>query len=135
MKQPRVGVGVILRRGDTVLLGRRRGTHGEQTWSFPGGHLEFGESILDCARRETGEDTGLEPLSFATGPYTNDVFTAEGLHYITLFVIGDCPLGEPRLLEPDRCEAWQWFEWDNLPSPLFLPIQNLLRQGFRLPAR
>jgi 8-oxo-dGTP diphosphatase len=39
--------------------------------------------------------------------------------------------GEPQVLEPDKCEAWGWFAWDDLPQPLFLPIRNLLRQGFR----
>ena len=33
-------------------------------------------------------------------------------------------------MEPEKCEKWEWFEWNNLPEPLFLPIQNLLKQKF-----
>ena len=29
-------------------------------WSFPGGHVEKGESFYDCAVRETKEETGLD---------------------------------------------------------------------------
>ena len=44
-KHPKVGVGVIVRKGDKFLLGKRQGAHGEGTWAFAGGHLEFGEII------------------------------------------------------------------------------------------
>ena len=57
---PRVGVGVFVVQQGKVLLGLRRGSHGSGTWGSPGGHLEHGEAILDCARREVLEETGLE---------------------------------------------------------------------------
>ena len=50
-KQVRVGVGVIIRKNDQVLLGERKGAHGEGTWAFPGGHLEFGETLVECSLR------------------------------------------------------------------------------------
>lgn len=134
MERPRVGVGVIIQRGKEVLLGRRRNAHGDGAWCFPGGHLEFGESVIECARRETLEETGLEIENFALGTYTNDIFQEEGRHYVTLFVLARYCSGTPKVLEPEKCEAWDWYSWDDLPSPLFLPIENLLRQGFRLPA-
>ena len=57
----RVGVGVIIVRDGNVLLGERAGSHGAGTWALPGGHLEFGETVADCARREVLEETGFPP--------------------------------------------------------------------------
>jgi 8-oxo-dGTP diphosphatase len=34
--------------------------------------------------------------------------------------------GEPKVLEPHKCEYWEWFEWESLPEPLFAPIQTLV---------
>lgn len=125
----RVGVGVIVVRDGRVLLGRRTGSHGEGRWSFPGGHLEFGETVEGCARREVLEETGLVLHDLRPAPWTSDVFEAEGKHYVTLFMQARCT-GEPQLLEPHRCEGWQWFDVSALPRPLFQPIDSLLATGF-----
>lgn len=127
---PRVGVGVIVIRDVRILLGERFNAHGAGTWQFPGGHLEFGETIAACARREVREETGLQLGPVQLGPYTNDVFADEDRHYITLYAIARVPCGTPTVREPEKCARWEWFEWSRLPAPLFLPIRHLLAQGF-----
>ena len=130
--RPKVGIGVIVIKDRKVLLGKRKNAHGEGSWSFPGGHLEFNESWEECAERETLEETGLKISNVRFVTATNDIFQFEKKHYITLFMIADYKSGELQILEPDKCEKWEWFEWDErtLPDPLFLPIQNLLKQNF-----
>ncbi len=130
-KRPKVGVGVWIVKDGKVLLGKRKNAHGEGAWAAPGGHLEWGESVEDCARRETAEETGIEIANIRYATFTNDVFEAEGKHYVTLAVTADYASGEPRVMEPEKCERWGWFAWDELPEPRFLPLQNLLKQGFR----
>ena len=129
-KRPLVGVAVIVVRNGRVLLGKRKNSHGNGTWQFPGGHLEYGESIEACARRELREETGLVIDELRIGPYTNDFFEKERKHYVTLFVIAGKTRGDVRNGEPDKCERWDWFPWSRLPEPRFLPIRNLLDQGF-----
>ena len=97
---------------------------------MPGGHLEFGESIEQCAAREVKEETGLTIRSVVPGPYTCNVFSAERKHYVTLFVLAECPLGEPRVLEPEKCSSWQWCRWSELPQPLFAPLVSLVGSGY-----
>ena len=127
---PKVGVSVIITKGSRVLMGKRKNAHGDGSWQFPGGHLEFNETPEECAKREVLEETGLQVDGFRPVAFTNDIFQKEGKHYITLFLISKTHSGEPKVLEPDKCERWEWFEWNALPRPLFLPVQNLLKQGY-----
>ncbi len=95
-----------------------------------GGHLEFNESLEECVTREVAEETGIAINNIRFGAITNDIFTIEVRHYVTIFMLADYASGEVKLMEPDRCEKWAWFEWDKLPRPLFLPVQNLLKQNY-----
>lgn len=129
--RPKVGVGVLIfNKERKVLLGKRKNAHGEGSWCFPGGHLEFNEEPEDAAIRETMEEVSIKIKNLKRGQFTNDIHKEEGKHYITIFVIAEYDAGEIKTLEPEKCEGWQWFSWDNLPKPLFLPIQNLLKQGY-----
>jgi 8-oxo-dGTP diphosphatase len=84
-RRPEVGVGVLVQREGTVLLGLRRGSHGAGTWSPPGGHLEFGEDPIECARREAFEEAGITLGACQFVGITNDIFETEHRHYVTLF--------------------------------------------------
>ncbi|GAA2331355.1 nucleotide triphosphate diphosphatase NUDT15 [Dactylosporangium salmoneum] len=128
--QPRVGVGVFVVRDGQFLMGRRRGAHGAGTWSVPGGHLEYGESFEDAAAREVVEETGLEVGGLRVAAVTNDVFAAEGRHYVTVWMVGECPDGEPEILEPAKFVDQGWFGFEHLPEPLFLPWVQLLSSPF-----
>jgi len=106
--QQLIGVGVIIRRGDEILLGKRKGSHGTNTWGLPGGHLDAGEEIPTCAIRETLEETGLSISAIHHVGFTNSVFKSIDKQYITLFVEARQYAGEPSVEEPDKCEEWRW---------------------------
>jgi len=125
-ERPQVGVALIITRGDCVLMLRRKGAHGAGTWAVPGGHLEFGESLEECARREAREEVGLEVSEVRFRAITNDVFHEENEHYITVFMQGSYLSGDPAQYALDEVAEVGWFAWDVLPQPLFLPLDNLL---------
>lgn len=130
MNRPLVGIAAIVTQNKKVLLGKRKGAHGAGCWAFPGGHLEFNESIDGCAAREVYEETGLFVKNCRYATCTNDIFKDNNKHYVTLFVVCEYESGKPEIKEPDKCEAWEWFSWNQFPTPLFLSLRNLLDQDF-----
>lgn len=149
----RVGVGVFVLQSPQestsnphFLMGKRKGAHGAGTYALPGGHLEFGEEPEACAAREVLEETGLKVTNIRFLTATNDYMPMDNKHYITMFTVcvreddGDVP----QVLEPEKCEGWDWVSWQSLQSwvrleiegengeamerRLFMPMINLVRQ-------
>jgi 8-oxo-dGTP diphosphatase len=125
-----VGVAVIIKKGKKILLGKRKGNYGSGTWGFPGGHLEYNEKIEDCAIRETKEEVGINIKNIKKVYFINDVCPKEMEPYVILYVTADYDSGEVEIMEPEYCEEWNWFDWENLPVPLFVHIENLLKENF-----
>ena len=126
----RVGVGVFVFKDGRFAMIRRKGSHGEGTWSIPGGHLEYGESFEQTAVREVQEETGLTITNVRFGAVTNDVFEAEGKHYVTIWVVSDWESGELTIAEPDKSDDAAWKTFETLPGPLFLPWNQLRSSEF-----
>jgi 8-oxo-dGTP diphosphatase len=123
---PRVGVGLLVRRGGELLLVRRYGAHGAETWSPPGGNLDFGEDPYECAIREAREETAVEVTAPRFAGATNDVFETDGKHYVTLWFEAYYDTGAVRAQAPDEVSEVGWFPEDALPAPLFVPFKRLL---------
>lgn len=105
---------------------KRSVEHGKGNWGLPGGHLEVGESIKQCAVREVKEELGVK-LEYPQIEeiFTEDLFIESKKQYITFYVSGiitKTPINN----EPEKCEKFGWFDFLNLPNPLFLPVQNYL---------
>lgn len=121
-----VGVSVLVRRGDELLLEKRAHTHGAGTWGPPSGHVDFRETPEQTAQRETQEETGVNISNMVFLGVTNDVFETEQKHYLTIWFDAAYESGEARLKAPKEESEVGWFKRDALPQPLFLPLQHLL---------
>ncbi len=128
---PMVGVGVFIIKDGKILLGKRKNSHGAGEWSLAGGHLEFGETWQGCAEREVYEETGLRIKNVRFFGATNDIFK-EQKHFVTIFMVSDYESGKVSVKEPGKMEEWKWFFPGKLPSPLFTPIVNLIRDKGKL---
>ncbi len=127
--RPNVGLGIVITHNNCVLIGKRIGAHGSDTWSIPGGHVEFGESWQDCARREVQEETGLAIQDVQFLGVTDDFDIGEDKHYVTIFMKAACEHGEPTLCEPEKYIDVHWCRWEDIPTPRFSPLQKLMDQG------
>ena len=120
---PKVGIGVMILREGKILLGKRKGSHGEGEYAFPGGHLEYMEGFEQCARRETAEECGVE-IENVRFQYLSNLLKYAPKHYVHIGLVADWKSGEPLLLEPEKCEAWEWFDLDHLSDiPMFEPCR------------
>jgi 8-oxo-dGTP diphosphatase len=123
-----VGVGCLVFMDGKLLMARRRGVHGDGSWSPPGGALEYGESFEQAARREVEEETGVLiaglPTYLAT---TNDVFVVEQRHFVTVWMMASWASGVPVAAAPYELDAVAWVSAGNVPAPLFEPFERLLR--------
>jgi 8-oxo-dGTP diphosphatase len=115
---PRVGVGVMILKNNEVLLAKRKGSHGEGEYNFPGGHLELGESFEECARRETREETSIK-IKNIRFQFLANVKKYYPKHYVHIGLIADWKEGEPEVLEPEKNGPWKWYSLNDLPKPLF----------------
>lgn len=117
-KRPLVGIGIMIQKEGKWLFGKRKGSHGAGEYASPGGHLEFGESFEDCARREAREEAGVE-IKNIRFLYVLNLRTYSGKHYAHIGFASDWKSGKPQVLEPDKCESWDWYDLDDLPKKLF----------------
>ena len=122
--RPQVGVGVIFVRDGRVFLAKRHGAHGEDTWASAGGHLETGETLEDCARREALEELGVTVGELRYLCLSNII--AYGKHYVDIEFLGNIGGQEPALVEPEGFSESGWFPLDDLPRPLFQAVRYAL---------
>ncbi|MFH1668209.1 MAG: NUDIX domain-containing protein [Candidatus Komeilibacteria bacterium] len=129
LPRPKVGVGVMILKGERVLLLLRNGSHGSGEWCCPGGHLELGESFEEAARLEVREETGLEIESAKVISLTNDLehLDTDDKHYVTVGLLVTKFNGQEEIMEPNKCHGMDWFDLDDLPTSLFAPTAKMIK--------
>lgn len=96
---PRTRVAVVLVDGDKLLLVRH--VKGDRTyWLLPGGGLDYGETIAECAARELNEETGLD-IRVERHLYLSEAIAPDKRrHILNVFVQGSLVGGT--LTQPDE---------------------------------
>jgi len=122
-----IRVGAVVERDGALLLVRHDKPDREPYWVLPGGRLEPGETIPECAERELLEETGL------TGRFVNVLyvseFLAENRHTVDVTAWVEAPDGEAQLgSDPESEEGSEptlkelrWVESGDLEEIPLLP--------------
>ncbi len=117
-----MGVGVVFVRRGAVFLARRKGAHGEDSWGSAGGHLEFGETLEECARREALEELGVRVGELRVLCLSN--ILAYGRHYVDVEFLGDIGDQDPApTAEDGSFSEYGWYPLHDPPQPLFEPMR------------
>lgn len=118
----RLAVDLCIVNADTVLLGHRIARVGFDTWAFPGGRVEAGESVIEAAKREVCEELGAG-LKYALSGRVLAVrecsFPPEYVPHLTIVLEAVYVSGELALMEPHKHGEWRWWPLDKLPERLF----------------
>ena len=129
MKSPyHVGAAVAAfvfdKQGRTIVQ-QRIGSHGANTWCPPGGKIDYGETPKEAIVREVKEETDLDITDVEFIGFTNDIFEADQLHYLTLWYAARAD-GMAKITEPNKCIGLEWHSVDSMPKPLFLPTETIV---------
>lgn len=127
------GAGVMVMRDSKILFGLRHADpekadsalRGEGTWTFPGGKLDYGDTIDGGAARELLEETGLVAKKLELFSVGND--RNEHAHFVTIGFICTDFEGEPEVKEPDEIIEWKWFDMNELPENIFIASKRMIQ--------
>ncbi|MEV6865195.1 NUDIX domain-containing protein [Streptosporangium subroseum] len=111
-------VHVILRRDDQILLCLREGTgYADGLFCLPSGHLDVGETVIDCAIREAREEVGvlIDPDALQPAAVVHHL-SPEGKPRVGFFFAATTWGGEVVNAEPNKCAKLEWVPVDMLPD-------------------
>jgi ADP-ribose pyrophosphatase YjhB (NUDIX family) len=136
-KHPMIGIGIIVLRGEEVLLIKRGRPPAQFAWSLPGGGQELGETAEGAARRELLEETGLEVGKLTLIAHVDSIHRDENkfvqfhytiLDFAALYKGGEARAGDDVLelawVHPQKFDAYDlWHEARRVIGLAFLRLR------------
>jgi 8-oxo-dGTP diphosphatase len=116
-----VGVGAVIVDEVGRLFLSRRGPFAKNErglWEFPGGAVEFGETLAQALKREMLEEYGIEIEVGKLLDVVDHILPAEGQHWVSPTYLCKLVGGEPAILEPGKCSEINWFFPEEVPGDL-----------------
>jgi len=124
------GAMIFNEKGELFLSKRSINTKNEHGhWETPGGSVEFGETLEKAAVREILEEYGAEIEIIDKFPAADHIIPMDSQHWVaTTFLARFKPGQVPKIMEPEKCDAIDWFPLDKLPEPLSIITKIDLEQ-------
>ena len=116
-----VGVGALIVDAQGRLFLTKRGPQAQNErglWEFPGGSVEFGETLAAALRREIQEEYGIRIAVGELLDVVDHLLPDEGQHWVSPTCLCTILAGEPQICEPEKCSALGWFYPQAMPTPL-----------------
>jgi len=105
----RPSVGIVARRdGRILLIHQYRVTIDRNVWGIPSGGVDAGEAVVDAARRELEEETGLQATSMRPLVAYNPSYGATNQLFETF--LAEDPVETGRQFDENEVMAMRWFD-------------------------
>jgi ADP-ribose pyrophosphatase YjhB (NUDIX family) len=118
---------LFLIKNNKILLSRRYNTgFHDGEYSLPAGHLDGNETLIQTIIREAKEEIGIEVEP-------EDLRLAHIMHRkepneerVNFFFATEKWEGEPKIMEPHKCDDLRWFAFDKLPGNVIPYIKQAI---------
>lgn len=117
-----VGCGALIFNDKNELLLMKRSKKIEvhhstvNMWSTPGGEVEFQEKIEDAVKREVREELGVEIEIIKFIGFNDQILKKAGVHWTCHEFMCKIKSGEPKNMEPKKCDELRWFKINDIPK-------------------
>jgi mutator protein MutT len=128
-----VGVGaIIVDKQGRIFLARRgpRAKNERGLWEFPGGSVEFGETLAQALQREIQEEYGVKISVGKLVDVADHILPQEHQHWVSPTYLCEIISGKPHIREPEKCTEIAWFYIDQVPNEL-TQITRLNLENYR----
>jgi len=128
-KIPKITVDGIIKKGNEILLIKRRNIPFKNSWALPGGYLEYNEKTEDAVIREIFEETGLfTEIINLIGVYSDPKRDPRG-H--TVSIIYELRIIKGKLESGDDATDVNFFNLNNLPDNLAFDHKKVIKDYIR----
>lgn len=123
-----VGVGAAIINDEGKVFLARRGPKAKNErgkWDCPGGGVEFGETCATSLKREILEEHDIEIEVIEMLNLCDHIIPDEGQHWVSPTYVCKIVKGEPKIMEPEKCDGIGWFTLEEAAGlPLALTAQG-----------
>jgi 8-oxo-dGTP diphosphatase len=114
-----VGIGAIIINEKSKILLTKRGDFAkneQNKWEFPGGSVNFNETLKETIKREIKEELNIEIEVRDFFGVTEYISLERKQHWIGTDTICKIVKGEIKILEPKKCSEFGWFTIEEIKN-------------------